>query len=360
MAWAKTGSVTGSGSSIDITDSTPSKHNQIMGHVFLSGDLDLRMRLGNGSFDTTASYSDRLAHNYGSYGAQTGETDLHIMNTSSGNDSLFFVMYMINISDREKLDIFFANLSAGSGLSSIQSMTGVNKWDETGGQFDYIQIKDETGSEIDTDSNLTVIGSDLTPVAAVPFPTNVQTGSRFEETDTRKIYHWVLGGTETTATYQNDNGDAEAGLDNTYTIEALKITSSSNLVGKRVSKFSMWLKQKQGSPTGTATLGVFDSSGTTLFTFGTLDVSADLTTSFQEISKENTSSYTLSANEYVGVKWTNGSTSNKITPQLDTGNNYDGTNTFRSRFSGSWSNSTTIDQRFRLYLYSDDAWTEET
>ena len=40
-----------------------------------------------------------------------------------------------------------------------------------------------------TDSNLSALGSDITPASAIPFPTNVQVGSRAEITDTRKIYY---------------------------------------------------------------------------------------------------------------------------------------------------------------------------
>ena len=162
----------------------------------------------------------------------------------------------------------------------------------------------------------------------------------------------ITGCSETTATYQNLTNDAEAALDNTYTIEAIKLGASSTLIGQTVTKLSLWIKQKTGSPTGTATMGVFNSSGSTLFTFGTLDVSADLTGSFQEITKENCTGYTLSSGEYIGLQYTNGDASNKITPGLDTTNGFDSTNTFRSRWSGSWGDSTTIDLTFKLWKAS--------
>ena len=185
MAWNKLGTTTlsSAGSSIDITGMTANEINQVMCHSFLNGDLDLRMRLGNGSFDSGSNYSDRLSYNGGADDTQTSQTDIHICNTDSGNDSLFVVMYMVNIATEEKLDVFnvIHNVSTGAGTAPNR-MEGVNKWTNTSNQFDYIQVKDETGSEINTDSNLSVLGSDGTESL------NVQDGAIYYDTDLNKEY----------------------------------------------------------------------------------------------------------------------------------------------------------------------------
>ena len=50
-----------------------------------------------------------------------------------------------------------------------------------------IDINNPNGGSFDTNSNLSALGSDLTPAAAVAAPA-VQDGSIFYETDTNKSY----------------------------------------------------------------------------------------------------------------------------------------------------------------------------
>ena len=56
------------------------------------------------------------------------------------------------------------------------------------------------------------------------------------------------------------------------TTVAQRIESGSSLIGQKVNGVVMWLA-KSNSPTGTATVGVYNSAGTLVHTFGTKDVS---------------------------------------------------------------------------------------
>ena len=276
MAWGKAGSKTGSGSSIDITDLTSNKFNQVMSHNFLDGVVDFRMRLGNGSFDSGTSYSDRLSNNGGAdVTSLVNQSDIHIINTASGYDSMFVVMYMINIATKEKLDIFNAVATPATGAGSApERMEGVNKWTNTSDQFDYIQIMDESGSNIDTDSNLTVLGSDMTPASAVTFPTDVQVGSRAEITDSRKMYYSTPTSVDTEDVYDEITGRTDVssfiarespnysnGEGRYLGLEINDNAGGQALVGKGVKKIKVRL-YRGTALTGTYRVGIMDSSGT--------------------------------------------------------------------------------------------------
>tara|TARA_R110002126_G_scaffold288346_1_gene441994 strand:- start:60 stop:1217 length:1158 start_codon:yes stop_codon:yes gene_type:complete len=107
---------------------------------------------------------------------------------------------MINIAGEEKLvmgDSLYVGSLTGAGYApSRQEYTG--KWANTSNQVDIIESENGGVGNLAADSNLSILGSDLTPAAAVPFPTNVQVGSRAEITDTRKMYHSSLSGDNVT------------------------------------------------------------------------------------------------------------------------------------------------------------------
>ena len=163
---------------------------------------------------------------------------------------------------------------------------------------------------------------------------------------------------ESTATYQVTDTSGTQSLYQNFSqaiISAQKVGSGSVLVGKRVSKLELALS-KSGSPTGTATAGVFNSSGELQYTFGTIDVST-LTGSAVWYTFNNTdSTHVFSANEYFGISYnTGGNSSNKISVYHDDASPpFDGTNSVWSRYNGSsWTDFTSVDNSFKLYLATD-------
>jgi hypothetical protein len=139
-------------------------------------------------------------------------------------------------------------------------------------------------------------------------------------------------------------------------ISAQKVGSGSVLVGKRVSKLELHL-YKIGSPTGTATAGVWNGSGELQYTFGTIDVSTLTTATNATLYTFNNtdSTHVFSANEYFGISYnTGGNSSNKISVYHDDSSPpFDGTNSVWSRYNGSWTDFTSVDNSFKLYLATD-------
>jgi hypothetical protein len=172
------------------------------------------------------------------------------------------------------------------------------------------------------------------------------------------VYNYKESDTiESTATYQYSSMTGSQTIANGgYEISAQKIANSnSELVGKTIGRIDVPMTYFSG--TGTVTAGVFDSSGNTLHTFGTKDIST-VSTSYNPYnwySFTGTSLYTLAVGEYVGVKLDNGSGSMSIPHRDNTsqtgGNYYDGSNSHWDRWNGSWSASfTNIDQNIKLYV----------
>lgn len=124
-------------------------------------------------------------------------------------------------------------------------------------------------------------------------------------------------------------------------------TSSSALVGKSIDQMVLRLA-KVGSPSGTATVGVFDLAGNVKKQFGTIDVgSTALTTSFQDLTFSLTGSelYTISAGDRIGIKYTGGSSSSYVNVMTDTvsADPFDGSNSYRQWYDTAWRSDTSQD-----------------
>jgi hypothetical protein len=182
-------------------------------------------------------------------------------------------------------------------------------------------------------------------------PTNVQDNSILVEKDTGERYWFDADAeteTESSGTY-SWTGDIGT-YDNNH--QGFYVANSSSIVyGKTITSVSFWL-HKTGSPTGTATVGVWSSSGsgttiTLAHTFGTLDVST-LTGSFVKYTFD-TGSHTLAVGDTVGIYSPTTNVSNTVEMQGAISGQYDGVNTIRGRTAGgTWSPVTTHDIRFAI------------
>ena len=194
MAWGKAGSttLTTTGDTITVSDTTSSYFNQTLSHVIqTTGNIRMATRVGNGSIDTGSNYANRSSENGGADGTATSQT--YHKNSGSVASDMFTINYAVNIATEEKLFISNNVVRSTSGAGTApQRMESVGKWANTSNQFDYIETVNDQGGDYTTDSNLTALGSDLTPAAAVPaLGANIQIGSRYEETDTRKMYNLI-------------------------------------------------------------------------------------------------------------------------------------------------------------------------
>lgn len=229
-------------------------------------------------------------------------------------------------------------------------ITGVSLWNTTETKYAEIPLPESAGQDTEYGSISEALDFSSNEIL-YHFNTN-QTDGTIEDVSGSLNNATAIPSpaTEPTATYQVTDTSGSQGLySGSYTISAEKLTASSVLIGETVSKLDLSI-YKLGSPTGNADVGVFDSSANLLFTFGTLDVST-LTGSGAWYSFENSDGYTLSANEYVGIRYTGGDSSNRVIPQHDdVSPPLDGTNSIWSRWNGAWGDFTTIDHSMKLYL----------
>lgn len=140
---------------------TASKFNMFMSHELGgSGDVDVRMRVGNGSVDTGSNYAERFSHQGGTDITQTSQDDMHIFNTTT-MEEIFHIGYGINISTEEKLFIQFAafNDTTGAGTAP-ERFEHVHKWTNTSVQYDNVQMINISGGNFQIDSNLSALGTD--------------------------------------------------------------------------------------------------------------------------------------------------------------------------------------------------------
>tara|TARA_R110000822_G_scaffold290422_1_gene412466 strand:+ start:349 stop:1776 length:1428 start_codon:yes stop_codon:yes gene_type:complete len=200
MAWGKAGSTTlgSAGDDITVTIGTTSKSNTLMCHGLLGGSGTVQHGL---RFDGLSSsiYSARFAEDGLSDVAQQNQSAINCSPTAPAvSENSFMIGSTISISGKEKLfmgNIVF-NSGNGTGSPSRAELTGKST-DTT--VLDSLSVINQTaGSDFSVDSNVSVLGSDITTAAAIPFAENAQLGSRAEITDTRKMYHYNTTGDVTT------------------------------------------------------------------------------------------------------------------------------------------------------------------
>jgi len=162
MAWAKNGTsntLGSAGDDLDITDLTAYKFNQILIHGLSSGAITINLNMDNNSASDYA-----LRENTDGTGETTkvNQTTLEALLQTSSSDG-FAVMYCVNIDGEEKLLISnsIRNNTAGAGTAPNRREI-VGKVDTTtnSGQFTRIDANNSGAGDYDTDSNLSVIGSD--------------------------------------------------------------------------------------------------------------------------------------------------------------------------------------------------------
>lgn len=136
--------------------------------------------------------------------------------------------------------------------------------------------------------------------------------------------------------YEQTNAAGDVGLDAATRTAAVEYVSSSSstLVGKQLDRISLYLS-KFGSPTGTATIGVFDSSINVVFTCSTQDVAA-LTGSATEYVYDCDGQYIIQAGDRIGFKFTSGSGSHFPRVHYQNVGTYDGTVSKVQWYNSGW------------------------
>jgi hypothetical protein len=188
MAWGKAGSdtLTGTGDLMTITDLPANLSNFFISHTLASGQTEPLITFNN---DTGSNYAYRYSSDGGSDSTQTSGSNVFTHTASNTTDNSW-LMYCINISAEEKLFLMWsmgANTAGAGNAPTRREYAG--KWVNTSAQITEIDATNGGTGDFLTGSNITALGSDITPASAIPFPENVELGSRAEITDTRKIYY---------------------------------------------------------------------------------------------------------------------------------------------------------------------------
>ena len=192
MAWGKNGTpstLDSIGDVMTISDLTVNKFNVFLQHSpYDTSWVNPSFTFNN---DTGSLYALRANYNGGSDGTSVSQAAM-IQDGSGTADDKFIVGYVVAISGEEKLLISHLanNGTAGAGNTPNRTET-VGKYvpSPLTDTIDRIDSTNASAGSYAVSSNLSALGSDITPAAAIPFAENAQTGSRAEITDTRKMYH---------------------------------------------------------------------------------------------------------------------------------------------------------------------------
>ncbi len=163
MAWGKAGSTTttSSANSMDSGTMSASKTNQILCNVSgLSASTFCETVFNS---DTGSNYANRGNQNGGTDFTRTSQSDLNMFESYGNTTGAFLVSYFVNISGEEKLGISQSIREGTSGVGNAPERDEVvYKWTNTSSQITSSTFTPQSGT-INTDSNLTVLGSDMTP-----------------------------------------------------------------------------------------------------------------------------------------------------------------------------------------------------
>ena len=185
MVWGKAGSTTlsSAGDDLDITSMTASKFNQILGHHINSGSKAVNINFNGNS---NSVYARRKSFNGGTDSTSTSQTTLNVNLNHSAPE--FFISYVCDVTSEEKLMILFNTdtNTAGAGNAPTRQEYVAKFVPSPSARITRVDTNNDQSGSYDTDSNITALGSDLTPAAAVPI--KVQDGAVFHETDTNKAY----------------------------------------------------------------------------------------------------------------------------------------------------------------------------
>ena len=154
--------------------------------------------------DTGSNYARRYSNNGDSDGTGTSESTIGGIGTGAGDS--FVTWHITNIANKEKLVVGegIANTTGAGNAPDRRELTG--KWANTSAQITSIKVKENGSGGWASGTTLTVFGaSGDVSTDEKDALTNIPEGTRYEETDTRKIYRRASAGTFTSTDYTTSN-----------------------------------------------------------------------------------------------------------------------------------------------------------
>lgn len=159
MAWQKAGVGTVTTSDIQADLDTPFTFLFMLLHSINNGAYQRRWRQGNGSPATGSVYASRKSTNGGSETTVSSGND--VVNNIDANSPQFQISYYINKSAEEKLGIAEACLrSSTGGATAPERLELVWKHANTSNQDDSFEERDDSGTQVGSDSQMSFLGTD--------------------------------------------------------------------------------------------------------------------------------------------------------------------------------------------------------
>ena len=163
MAWGTDGTpdtLGSAGDTVTIADLTSLKFNVMMAFLIqVTGNIRSATRVGNGSISSSTVYANRDSENGGADSTATSQS--YMKNSGSNSFNGFVMQYSINIATEEKLFIaFYCGANAVGASNAPARMESVGKFVDTTNAYNQIQQYNDQAGDYDTDSNLSVLGTD--------------------------------------------------------------------------------------------------------------------------------------------------------------------------------------------------------
>ena len=164
MAWGKAGSTTlgSAGDDVDITSLSESKTRMIMSHMINSGACQNKVTFndtGSGKYATRNQYND-------DNDSIESQQSLNFIPHWDGNDNSttpqFVVSFLCDVDGEEKIGMYWA---IDESSSAPKSRKMVYKFIETP-KITRMDLNNQGAGSYNTGSNLSVLGSDITPASA--------------------------------------------------------------------------------------------------------------------------------------------------------------------------------------------------
>ena len=170
MAWGKNGTpntLTTAGANMNVSDLGGSKTNVVLSHTKrATGNTYTTIYLNNES--GSSSYSRRQSENGASDGTAVNQNTV-IYDMGGDDADKFEITYICGVATSEKLAIGFGNNEGSSAGASSAPERGEFAWKWANTSDTITRVDNQSGSgTYATGSNLSVLGSDVTPADAVP------------------------------------------------------------------------------------------------------------------------------------------------------------------------------------------------
>ena len=215
MVWGKAGSTTlsSAGDDVDITSLSESKSKMIISQMINSGACQNKM-----TFNDTGSskYASRNEYNDDADSTQINQNFIpHWDGNDNASNPQFVVSFLCDVDGEAKIGMYFGmdRGTAGAG-NTIRSRNMVYKYINTA-KITRMDLNNQGAGSYNTGSNLTALGSDITPASAIPALDNVQDGSLFVDKVNARRY-WFSKAPVATDDLTTDKGWVSNTSDWTY------------------------------------------------------------------------------------------------------------------------------------------------